>query len=75
MESREECAKLKKIEKEELLMISLQELEQIESNAKTVLFEEEKTLTGDKEQFINEAKGIGELIMISYLYNKHCTFR
>ena len=44
-------------------MISLSELEQIESNARSIVSEEEETLTEDKEQFSSKVKAVGELIM------------
>ena len=45
-------------------MISLSELEQIESNARSIVSEEEETLTEDKEQFSSKVKAVGELIML-----------
>ena len=44
-------------------MISLSELEQIKSNARSIVSEEEETLTEDKEQFSSKVKAVGELIM------------
>ena len=46
-------------------MISLSELEQIESNARSMVSEEEETLTEDKEQFSSKVKAIGELYYIA----------
>ena len=61
LDAKIECAKLLKIERKNSLFTTLHELEQIESETKTILLEEEKSLNGDKEMYSNEAKGIGKL--------------
>ena len=67
-EARGECDRLKDRAEEEELLVTLDELEQIHTDASEKVATDERTLTEDRDQFSSDVERIGEfsIIMVTH---------
>ena len=72
-EARRDSDKIKEREQEESLM-SLRELEAIHCDTEEILSDARENLTKDKDNLINVAEGIGEVLMNHYIQSSLCMY-